>query len=305
MLGEQIRSMCAGAEHSILLAAPFMKATVVAWLLGEVGDQVPVVCVTRWRPDEIAAGVSDLGVWPLLRDHPARTMLLRQDLHAKYYRADSLCLVGSANLTAKALGLVVSPNLELAVPVNAQDPAMVDFERGLLSGCVVVNDEVATLMQDAVGALPPTKLGVVDSVLSDSHHEPADLEKWTPRTRQPEDLFIAYAGSRERLSRPAHAAATSDLAVLAIPPSLNREEFNRLVGVSILTLPVFRDVDDFLTVERRFGEVAAHLADKFQGGDSVQRIWQTMFRWLMHFLPDRYLYRRPRHSELISRKLSY
>jgi hypothetical protein len=303
MIGEQLRSMCKDAEHSILLVAPFMKATVVTRLLDEVGDRVPVVCVTRWRPDEIAAGVSDLEVWPLFRDHPARTMLLRQDLHAKYYRADSLCFVGSANLTAKALGLVVPSNLELAVPVNADDPAMVDFERTLFSGCVVVNDEVAALMKDAVGALPRTQRSVVDSALVDSNHELVALENWTPRTRQPEDLFIAYAGSSELLSRTAHEAATSDLALLAVPPGLNREEFNRVVGISVLTLPVFRDVDDFLTVERRFGEVVAHLAGRFREDDSVRRNWQTMFRWLIHFLPDRYSYRRPRHSELISRRV--
>src|SRR5258706_3983855 len=140
--GDQLETLCKGAQRELLLVAPFVKAGTINRLFASVQDHVAVKCITRWRPDEILAGVSDIEIWGLLKSRPLSTLLLRTDLHAKFYRADENCLVGSANLTATALGWSRQPNLELLLTVSHDQPEIRAFENILLSGCVAVDEDL-------------------------------------------------------------------------------------------------------------------------------------------------------------------
>lgn len=151
--GDQLRALCEAARGEIVLAAPFIKAATLSKLITAIQPGVKLRCITRWRPEEIAAGVSDLEVWPLLRDREHCTLLLRPDLHAKYYRIDDSCLVGSANLTATALGWAREPNLELLVALSADVPSLVAFEAAMLSGCVAVTDDLWARLRAVTDAL--------------------------------------------------------------------------------------------------------------------------------------------------------
>src|SRR3546814_15701150 len=85
----------------------------MARLLGAIPDDIAVTCVTRWRPDEIAAGVSDLEVFDLIRARASGTLLLQPHLHAKLYRTGDRRLLGSANISGRALGWHEPANLEI------------------------------------------------------------------------------------------------------------------------------------------------------------------------------------------------
>jgi hypothetical protein len=103
--GTELSNLCAEANKEVLLVAPFIKVSVLEKLMNKIiSPDVSLRCVTRWFPEEIVAGVSDLEVWSLIHQRSNSSLWLRPDLHAKYYRADQQCLVGSANLTGKALG---------------------------------------------------------------------------------------------------------------------------------------------------------------------------------------------------------
>lgn len=104
MWGTELSNLCAEANKEVLLAAPFIKVSVLEKLMNKISPDVSLRCITRWFPEEIVAGVSDLEVWSLIQQRSNSSLWLRPDLHAKYYRADQRCLVGSANLTGKALG---------------------------------------------------------------------------------------------------------------------------------------------------------------------------------------------------------
>lgn len=120
ILGTELSKLCTEADRELLLVAPFIKASVLERLLDKISSDVTLKCITRWFPEEIVTGVSDLEVWNLIQNRPNSSLWLRSDLHAKYYRADNHCLVGSANLTGKALGWSDCPNLELLVPLSQQ-----------------------------------------------------------------------------------------------------------------------------------------------------------------------------------------
>src|SRR4051812_7869721 len=128
LLGDRLLRLVEGADGLVILAAPFMKGHALERVLERVPTASDLVCVTRWRLEELAAGVSDLEVWPLLIRRGRSRLLLRHELHAKYYRAGPRCLVGSANLTGAALGWSAKANLELLIELGAEDVQLAGWE---------------------------------------------------------------------------------------------------------------------------------------------------------------------------------
>ena len=154
--GSQLEALCSQAHREILLVAPFIKVNTLAGYSIPSVNSVKVQCVTRWRPDEIAIGVSDLDVWLLIKERRDSSLWLRSDLHAKYYRGDDEVLVGSANLTDAALGWSHHPNLELLIASTK----LGDFEQQLFKGSVPVDDSLYERMKQIVQSMalqPPPK----------------------------------------------------------------------------------------------------------------------------------------------------
>ncbi|MDJ0577652.1 MAG: phospholipase D family protein, partial [Xenococcaceae cyanobacterium MO_234.B1] len=230
MLGTELEKLCAEARNEVLLVAPFIKAPVLEKLLNEIPLDVPLRCVTRWFPEEIVAGVSDLEVWSLIKERPNSSLWLRPDLHAKYYRADEQCLVGSANLTAKALGWSNQSNLELLVTITAQEPSIKTFETKLLTGCVPVDEDLFEQISATVKLLAeqhPDSLARSLSIveLKEENLTTNNLvavDAWLPTLRNPEDLYLAYSGLTEKLSTASKIAALTDLRSLTIIPNLSQ-----------------------------------------------------------------------------------
>ena len=259
--------------------------------------------VTRWLPQDIASGVCDLEIWNDVVARPETDLFVRTDLHAKFYRADADCLVGSANLTGAGLGLGDTPNLELLVPVTATTTGVDGFEDELFSGAVLVDEDLVAATKALVAMLPSfVAVELAETEDPATSAVAGGLGEWLPHLRQPEDLFVAYAGDPDALSAMAYSTAKADLAVLRVPPGLDASTFRAFVGVVLLRSPLVHDLDDFISEPRRFGEVRDFLQARTTLEEPADRVWQVLFRWLLLFLPDRYEYLRPRHSELIVRR---
>src|SRR4051812_35805335 len=138
--GDQLLQLCREARSTLVLCAPFAKCSVIARALAEVEGDVRVELFTRWRPEEVAAGVSDTAVLDLVVAHGGAVYLCDR-LHAKFYRCETKALVGSANLTATALGWVEQPNLELLLRVQRDEVA--GLERVLRSEALLATKETA------------------------------------------------------------------------------------------------------------------------------------------------------------------
>src|SRR3546814_13321865 len=100
-LGDALLALLSSATEPVFLIAPFIKQDAMARLLGAIPDDIAVTCVTRWRPDEIAAGVSDLEVFDLIRARASGPLLLQPHLPAKLYRPAYRRLLGSANISCR------------------------------------------------------------------------------------------------------------------------------------------------------------------------------------------------------------
>ncbi|MBN1453277.1 MAG: phospholipase D family protein [Anaerolineales bacterium] len=312
--GDLLEHLLRNTQSKLLIVSPFIKVNALKRLLSSVGDDVKVDCVTRWRLEEIIVGVSDLEIWGLFRTRPNASLSLRMNLHAKYYRGDESCLVGSANITHAALGWSLSPNLELLIP----SPENQEFERELFAGTVEVTNALYDQFKVAVDNYPkisiptsPTiKPGLPENITQTSSLkdqniavQPIPLETWFPLTRYPETLYSAYSGQLDKLSTAARQAAIADLAVLSIPTGLGEKTFNLLVSTLLIQMPAVYKIDCLIEEPQRFGAVR-NLIRQITGvvRTEADTTWQTLMRWLLYFLPENYERKQPHHSEIFGKK---
>lgn len=307
VLGDLLEALCNEAEREVVLVAPFIKTESLRHLITNLKSDVELHCVTRWRPEEIVAGVSDLEVWCLLREREKSALWLRTDLHAKYYRADDApCLVGSANLTQSALGWSMQPNLEILVPIPQL--SLANFELQLFSGCIKVNEMLYRHMQTVVAQMPdivrlPSHLPLPTLDLTEGTAR-VPLEAWIPTLRHPANLFLAYSGQLDTLGSASQRAALLDLDALQIPPMLEKKAFEQYVGAMLLQKPIIQAIDEFVVIARRFGAVTnllSHLPCHQNTDFNATYAWQTLMRWLLFFLPSTYQVWIPRHSEVFGK----
>ena len=312
ILGTELFNLCAEANQEVLLVAPFIKASVLGRLLNQISPDVSLRCITRWFPEEIVAGVSDLEVWGLIQNRANSSLWLRSNLHAKYYRADNRCLIGSANLTGKALGWSNCPNLELLVALSADEPTARAFETELLKACIPVTEDLFEQMSVAVDLLAeqapnaishdPFQVEILENNLKSD--DLVDVNAWLPTLRNPEDLYLAYSGQTEKLSTVSKIAALTDLRSLSIIPNLSSKVFKAYVGTLLLQKPIIQKIDSFVNTPRRFGAVKSllnALPCAIVPYFNAERAWQTLMRWLLYFFPNRYALSVPNYSEVFYR----
>lgn len=302
-LGDLLIARAGEARRQALLCAPFAKATVVDRLLAALDPGVEVELFTRWRPEEVAAGVSDTAVLAQVAGRGGRVYLC-DALHAKLFRFDELALIGSANLTAKALGWRRDPNLELLLEAPAHHDAVASLERELRATAIPATAEIAAEVERAAALLPkpPQRSEGVEADASSTDEAPVSVS-WRPHLREPRDLYRAYSQGLDRLTELSAAAAEQDLDDLEIPAGLDRDQFESLVGTRLVQAPLIQEIDSLLSRSRRFGEMRDHLAVGLNlDRDEATHAWQTAMRWMLYFLPQRYARSVPSHSEIMVRK---
>ncbi len=299
--GAQLETLLAVAQQRVLLVAPFIKQPIVTRLLAGIRPEVSVTIYTRWRADEVAAGVSDLGVFDEVRGRDGANLMLCANLHAKYYRSDERVLVGSANLTATALGWTPSCNLELLFETGSDCEQFKDFERRLALRSVPTTAEIRDAVQQAAAALP----GVVTVEHLPAAPTAMGDATWIPRTRHPEVLFRAYVGRSDELTSSGREQSLADIADLHPPSGLSDDRFRLFVASVLVQTTVVAALDQMLVQPRRFGEIRDVIGQRLADDGSTRdpsEAWQTLMRWLLLFLPHRYVHNVPRYSEIFSRR---
>lgn len=281
--GDLLVEHVARAKDRVMLCAPFIKSGVLKRLFSAIGSSVAVDIVTRWRAEEVAAGVSDLAVFDLATERPGTTVKLLDNLHAKLYLSDDQLLAGSANLTATALGWCDDPNLELLTSISADDPAV----RRCLDSLTLARNATAE-KRDEIQAIVDT-LQRAQLPAGQSVDETLAL-LWLPRLAAPERLFSAYTVStRERLTASTIEAADHDLRALGIAPGLGEAAFKSQVADRFSAMPaiaaILHAARSDLT-DAAGAELIRTLSPVTEM--SAEQHWQIVRDWLTFFLQDQY-----------------
>lgn len=302
--GDKLLELCRSAREVVFIVAPFVKDAVLARVLDVLPSTVRrVTCVTRWIPEEIAAGVSDLEIFDRLTNHDNAELLLHPHLHAKLYRADHRCLVGSANLTGRALGWSSPPNLELLIELDANIPELGAFENNLLSVAIPANVVLRNAMRAAADLLLQEnrvpRFGVTDIDYPGS----AAPRTWLPKCSTPDRLWNVYANQELwRLVASAVEAAKLDLVTLSPPAGLPRITFDLYVSAILKQMPLVMDIDRRTAAGLTDDEAAAVIAEAVSADELPYHpifMWEVLKSWLSYFFPG--TYRRTSQGEVFIR----
>lgn len=282
--GDRLVELLSAATQSVLICAPFIKASVLTRLLQTIPSSVSVRVVTRWLPAEIAIGVSDLEVFDVVVARAGSRLDLLDRLHAKIYVADNVALVGSANLTGAALGWSNKPNLELLTTLLVTDEAIRQFLDQLAEARPATIEERERIRNLAA------ELDVPELNLGSDAETTVSAVLWLPRLAAPARLFQAYMPqTRDRLAASVLEAALSDIDALGIPTGLPEAAFRQAVADAFERMPA---------VQRLLAAAADDLSDAY-GADIIRKMpvardlaaeqqWLIVREWMTSFLGDRY-----------------
>lgn len=264
----------ATARTEVILIAPFIKRSVLEECAGQVRPGVEFRVFTRWDPAEVAAGVSD----PEIITIPGleQAVQLVTNLHAKAYIADNDALVGSANLTERALGMgQVQANLEVLIHAYADSPELTSLIQQVNVDGRAANANYAEAVRERARMITLTD----EAPPSESER----VSRFFPTAREPARLLAIYNGANH--TSPADVDAEADLLRLAIPPKLSEHDFH------VFVVEVLRQHPDLapLYANAQLGSATLRgvLIDEFglSNAESDRRV-ETLVQWLKHFLGD-------------------
>lgn len=289
--GDKALDVIRSATESVLIVAPYIKTTAMARLVEAIPDSVQSFsCITRWLPEDIASGVCDLGILEQVTGRNG-TLFVHPHLHAKYYRADDRCLVGSANLTKRGLGWSSPSNVELLVELPATFADLTEWEAALLNSAIqadaALRDRIAQKAEELKSKGDHPKVPEVEG----DEEESSAAQFWIPLCPVPENLWNVYQGAGEdSMVTTAFQAAKRDLAALSPPSGLNHSLFNKYVAGILRQMPLMAEIDELAAHGLTDAQAHSFLSDNL--GDQLtyppQDTWRVLKDWLTYFYPETY-----------------
>lgn len=270
---QQVCGLMEGATESATLIAPFIKKPVLEAVIEATPPSVRHIrCVTRWTPAEVAAGVSDPEIISLAAER--LSIELCPSLHAKIYIADDRCVVGSANLTAKATGRAPAANIELLLDAPATHAEVQRVLQQIALAATPATPHLAALVRqqaDLLQAGPQTPLGA----------DRTPGQGWYPITRRPENVYAFYS-QRAQFPPAVEAGILNDLALLDIPAGLQQQDFNATVQARLHDIPEVHKLElgDSLSSH----ELQQAITERTGATpEQARRTAENIAAWLKHF----------------------
>jgi hypothetical protein len=291
MLGDQLLELVSSAKKRVVLVAPFIKVDALQRVL----DAIPISaglhidCVTRWRPEDIVDGVCDLEIFEVITDRENAQLWRHPNLHAKFFRADQSCLLGSANLTGRALGWRLPTNLELLVELDMGRHELQKWDKSLMRSCVSVTAELRDLIAHQAADLAAQR---PKTTSIDVEHDDDPSFRWIPLCPSPERLFKVYAGELDeaKMVRSAFEFAQRDLRTLGPPKGYSEEQFLEYVADRLQQLEVVQKVVSASSSGVSDSQAAELIADYIDVSSMIgpTDAWRILKQWMMHFFPEQY-----------------
>ena len=273
--GEQIRSLFDIPCREVKIIAPFIKTAAFKSLLSVIPIETKVICITRWRTREIAAGVSDIEIIRILQKRGNFELHLVDNLHAKLYIAGERCLVGSSNVTLAGLGESSDPNIEILVETKANDPNVALVLNEINSTKIAATEEMAFAILQIANSLNIENFPQVDNFI------------WVPHSRRPELSYKLYVNPPTKNIIQADKVLLSDLAMANLPPNLTESEFKLYFRGLLENFPLANEVlnysnDTIVT----FGESHTYFEEFSDNNFSSHDLWLAFVSWMAYFFSD-------------------
>lgn len=143
----QIAQEVSSATDHVHIVSAFCKVNAMEFIDSHVKNTLQTKkLMVRFLLSDIMQGASDFGLYEYCKSHGWQ-MYVRFDLHAKTYIFDrKRCILGSANLTSRGLGLSLHGNYELSslADVDESDLQKIDT---LFDNAILMTDQIYEIMK--------------------------------------------------------------------------------------------------------------------------------------------------------------
>ena len=290
--GDALLDIVRSVRDNLVIVAPYIKTVALQKVIDEVSNgPASLICITRWLPEDIAAGVCDLEILDVIEGFSGGKLLVHPHLHAKYYRGDERCLVGSANLTSRGLGWTTPANVELLVELSADLNSLREWETALFDAAIPATQELKEnirheadrLIADGALSRPPEVDQITDTEALSS--------QWVPRCPVPDRLWdVCCKQGLETMITTTRQTAQEDLAALAVPIGLTKSLFEAYIIGILKQMPLIVEIDDLASHGLSDSQARRFLEDRL--GDAmpypVDKTWRIFKTWLTYFLGQTY-----------------
>lgn len=286
-LAEEIRK----TESHLHIVSAYCKEQAIKFLQSNVASTV--VCkklLVRFSFNDIVSGATDLSVYDFCKAN-GWDMYVRLDLHAKTYIFDKLrCIVGSANLTSRGVGIAMTPNYEIASVIDISEKEMKKIE-ALFDGAVLMTDELYSMMKECVNNHTIDELSI-DDVWSDDI-----LFFFKPRV----DVLFTYefpnCSSLSNLQE-------DSLEFLGLTSGWNIKTIKTVFMKSNAYLWLKQNLEDMPNKEMYFGAMSARLHDAIINDPKpyrkeVKELQSNLLNWIVELEIGEIKIDKPNHSQCI------
>lgn len=150
------------ADDNLQIVSAFCKIPAVQFIDSNISHALKSKkLLVRFLLSDILAGVTDFDLYNYCKDN-GWSLYVRFDLHAKTYIFDrKRCILGSANMTSKGLGLSFHGNCELSgfVDIDESDLKKID---SLYDNAILMTDTLFEQMKGNLEAIPKASASSVE-----------------------------------------------------------------------------------------------------------------------------------------------
>ena len=276
--GRRVRVLFESAAGGVAVIAPFIKVDALRSLLDVIPPTVPLRCVTRWLPREVAAGVSDPEILDLLEKRGNFSLSLVDRLHAKIYIAGDRCLAGSSNVTLAGLGGGVGQeNIEILVETTINDPAV-----------AATLDAISGAERPATRAMAHSARRLADSLASLALPAFDGDSLWFPVSRRPERAYSVYTQPPAGHLGAADRMLLADLARANLQLGVGEDEFRAAIRSLLAVIPIaetlLEGTEDMIITR---ADVNSYLETLAGEEFSTRDLWIAFVNWMAYFFADR------------------
>ena len=266
------------------MIVPFIKQSALERLLNAIQGEVgKLVVVVRWRPLDIASGVSDIEIFNLLRDYGTSDLRVHNFLHAKYYRFDKKIFIGSANLSDTALGWRSPANEEILILSDeSMQEELLEYESRILSDSSLVTEETVDSLVKVAEKLREQSMPITS--------ENERKSTWLPLCRRPKEIFKIVNGQRPHITTGTYESALKDIVSLNMPVCKDEQGFKKTVSMLLRAEKVFQDIRELAAADKATDKKIRDLLEKNYKnqyeGLSTKEQGDILIEWVDYFMSD-------------------
>jgi hypothetical protein len=299
-----VRKTLASEKKLRLIVSPFIKFDALRELIDECEDTSELQVVVRWLAEDLVAGVSDVEIYPYLKNREI-ALFRHPSIHLKLYVYNhSLAFHTSGNVTKKGLGLTPNANVEIGCPVTLEEN---DWRNllNLLATSEEIDDKMyeQALKYTAENKHQTKKLPPL--ILTPSTKKDFTLAS-LPASEDPRQLYHFYTSELDPQTTEAGAAEfVHDLMLYSLPSGLGEDEFFLKLEENFRKNTFTKSLANFVrkSGSARFGAIKTWI--KQQCSDTprpyrrdLQVVTRHLYNWLSHFY-DEISWDVPNHSMII------